>query len=66
MWIKAGGILILPSILAMLPFVHSNRDTVGLVAVIIECIQLVVLFGTIAPVESALKKKILQEEGNWQ
>lgn len=62
-WFKAGFILIIPTMIAMMPFIHSNDDVVGLVSLIIEGIQLVVLFGTIAPVEAALKRKFEDGEG---
>ncbi|MBO4996579.1 MAG: SdpI family protein [Lachnospira sp.] len=63
-WFKAGFILIIPTMIAMMPFIHSNDDVIGLVSLIIEGIQLVVLFGTIAPVEAALKRKFEDGEGN--
>ena len=62
-WFKAGFILIIPTMIAMMPFIHSNDDVIGLVSLIIEGIQLVVLFGTIAPVEAALKRKFEDGEG---
>ena len=63
LWIKLGLILLLPTILAQIPFVHSSDNTIGIVTLIIEAIQLAVLLGSIVPVEKALKRNF-DENGN--
>lgn len=55
-WWKAGWILLIPSILVQLPFVHSDEDTIGAVGLLLCIVQCTVLIGSIFPVERALKK----------
>lgn len=40
----------------IIPFVHSSDDTVGIVALIIETVQLAVLIGSVVSVEKTLKR----------
>ena len=56
LWIKLGLILLFPTILVQIPFVHSGDDAIGIVALIVESVQLAVLIGSIVPVEKALKR----------
>ena len=39
-----------------IPFIHSNDDAIGIVALIVEVVQLAILIGSIVPVERALKR----------
>lgn len=55
LWIKLGLILLLPTIIVQIPFVHCSDDTIGIVACIVEGVQLIVLLASIIPVEKALK-----------
>ena len=55
LWIKLGLILLISTIIVQLPFVHSGDNTIGILTFIVEAVQLVVLIGSIVPVEKALK-----------
>ena len=57
LWLKLGIILLIPTILAQLPLVKSSDNTIGIATVVIETIQIIVLIGSIWPVEKALKEK---------
>jgi uncharacterized membrane protein len=63
LWFKLGFILIIPTIVAMLPFAKSNETVVGIVTLIVISFQVIVLIGSIFPVESALKKNF-DDNGN--
>lgn len=63
LWQKVGLILLIPTIVSMLPFVNSNENVVGIVTLIVISIQVLVLVGSIFPVESALKKNF-DDNGN--
>ncbi|MCI5596537.1 MAG: SdpI family protein [Lachnospiraceae bacterium] len=56
LWLKLGIILLVPSIIVQIPFVNSDENTVGILTLIIEGVQLVFLLGSILPVERALKR----------
>ena len=56
LWIKLGLILLFPTILVQIPFVHSSENAIGIVALIVEAVQLTILIGSIVPVEKALKR----------
>lgn len=56
LWLKIGIILLVPSIIVQIPFVNSDENTVGILTLIIEGVQLVFLLGSILPVERALKR----------
>lgn len=56
LWIKLGLIILIPTILAQIPFVNAGENTIGILTLIIESIQLCVLIGSIFPVEKALKR----------
>ena len=56
LWLKLGIILLVPSIIVQIPFVNSDENTVGILTLIIEGVQLVFLLGSILPVEKALKR----------
>ena len=55
LWIKLGLILLFPTILVQIPFVHSNDDAIGIVALVVEAVQLAILLGSIVPVEYHFK-----------
>ena len=63
LWFKAGFALLIPTIIAQIPFVKSSDSTIGWVTIVIEMIQLVVLIGSIFPVEKALKENF-DDNGN--
>lgn len=56
LWIKAGTALLIPTVIVQLPFVHSGDDTIGMVTLLVEAVQLTVLTGSILSVEKALKR----------
>lgn len=56
LWLKIGIILLVPSIIVQIPFANSDENTVGVLTLIIEGVQLVFLIGSILPVERALKR----------
>lgn len=56
LWLKLGTVLLIPTIIVQIPFIHSNDNAIGTVTLIVETVQLVVLIGSIVPVEKALKK----------
>lgn len=56
LWIKLGFVLIIPTIIAMLPFVHGSVKNIAIVTLIAQFIQVLVLILSVIPVESALKK----------
>ena len=56
LWIRLGFIILIPTILVQIPFVHSSDDAVGIVTLIVETVQLAVLIGSIVSVEKALKR----------
>lgn len=63
LWFKAGIILFIPSIAVQIPFAGSNEDVVGIMTVVVETVQLIVLIGSIFPVEKALKTNF-DDDGN--
>ncbi len=56
LWLKLGTALLVTTIIVQIPFMHSIDDVIGIVTLIVETLQLVVLIGSIIPVEKALKK----------
>lgn len=56
LWIKLGAVLMIPTIIVQIPFVHSSDDTLGIDSLIVIAVQLLVLIVSIVPVERTLKK----------
>lgn len=63
LWMKSGVILLIPTVIAQIPFIGSGENVVGTVSIMIDVIQLAVLIGSIVPVEKALKRTF-DENGN--
>ncbi|MBP9988331.1 MAG: SdpI family protein, partial [Ruminococcus sp.] len=63
LWIKVGAVLLILSIIAQLPFWKSDEDTINLVTIILEAIQLITILLSIVPVEKALKRSF-DKNGN--
>ena len=61
LWWKTGWIMLMPTIVAQIPFFHSNEDMVGNVGGIISMIHVVVLIVSIFPTEIALKKNFYED-----
>lgn len=55
-WLKAGSMILIPSVLLQLPFMHSSEDVIGVMTLIIETIQIGVLMVPVYFVEKALKE----------
>ena len=61
LWWKLGIILLILSFLIHIPFYGCSEEVIGNVGVCISTIQLIVLIGSIVPVEIALKKKFSKD-----
>lgn len=57
LWVKCGWVLLIATAAAMLVYLHEDTDTVSLASGVIAAVQVVVLIGSIFPVERALKKQ---------
>ena len=64
LWWKAGWILLIPTVLAQLPFTNSSANKVGIISIVIIVIQIFIMVLTIIPVEKALRKKF-NDHGNF-
>ena len=62
-WLYAGIVMLLLTILAMLLVLKKSEETIGAVAQIVIYVQLAVLLLSIIPVEVALKRNF-DENGN--
>ncbi|MBQ3589566.1 MAG: SdpI family protein [Clostridia bacterium] len=62
-WLYAGIVMLLLTILAMLLVLNKSEETIGSVAQIVIYVQLAVLLLSIIPVEVALKRNF-DENGN--
>ena len=62
-WLKWGIIMVPITVIAMLPIIGMNDNTVGIVGGIISFIQIGVIFVTVAITEKELKR-IFDEDGN--
>lgn len=56
LWWRIGWLMFAASIIAMLPALGKDGDTVGIWGTVIETIQCVVLILSIFPTEKALRK----------
>lgn len=56
LWYKIGLIMLIPSVLIQLPFVKSSTDTIGIMTVVLETVQICVMIASIFPTEKALRK----------
>lgn len=56
LWYKVGCIMLIPTIIVQLPFIHSSENVVGIMVAVLETIQVCVLIGCIFPTERALKR----------
>ena len=57
LWFMLGLILFPVSIIAYIPFIHSNKDKLGVVGLIIMTVQMVIILWPIIPTERQLKKR---------
>ena len=58
LWIKSGIILLVPTVLAQIPFAKSGEDVVGTVTLVIEVVQVLVLIGSVILVEKGFDSKM--------
>ena len=56
LWFICGLIILLPSVAVMLFVLGKEVNTVGTVGAILVFVQMIPMFGTIIPIEKALKK----------
>lgn len=56
LWWRMGLLLLFPSILVQLPFVHSSEEIIGTVGIVICTVQVILLVASIFPTERALKR----------
>lgn len=56
LWLKLGLGMLLPSVLVQLPFAHAGDEAVGMLALLLQGAQLILLVGSIVPVERALRR----------
>ena len=56
LWYKIGLIMLIPSVLVQLPFVRRSTDTIGIMTVVLETVQICVMIASIFPTERALRK----------
>lgn len=56
LWYKIGLIMLIPSVLVQLPFVKRSTDTIGIMTVVLETVQICVMIASIFPTERALRK----------
>lgn len=63
LWWKIGWIMLIPTVLVQIPFIHSNENVIGEVGAVLCTIQVIALIISIFPTEAALKKTFL-DDGN--
>ncbi|SFB35390.1 SdpI/YhfL protein family protein [Acetitomaculum ruminis DSM 5522] len=63
LWFKIGLILLIPTGIVQIPFIHSSDDVIGIMTLVIETVQIVFLFVSLIPVEIKLRK-IFDGNGN--
>ncbi len=56
LWWRLGLILLIPSILIQIPFIHSSDHVIGIAGGILCTIQCITLIISVFPTETALKK----------
>lgn len=56
LWLILGIVLFVPTVILQMFFMNSSDTAIGYMTLVVECVQLVVLLGSIVPVERALKK----------
>ncbi|MEE1313576.1 MAG: SdpI family protein [Lachnospiraceae bacterium] len=61
LWWKIGWIILMPSVLAQIPFFYSSDNVIGVVGTIICTIQCIILIISIFLTEAALKRAFLED-----
>jgi uncharacterized membrane protein len=60
-WLKMGLIMLLPSILLSIPFYHTSVARIGILGLVVNAVQLVVLFVSVYRTERALKRTFFSD-----
>ena len=60
-WCILGLVILLPTVLAQIPFFHSSEDIIGIVGLIILALQTTTLITPIFLTEAALKKTFYED-----
>lgn len=61
LWWKIGLIMLVPSVIAFVPFYNSSTDRIGLAGLILCSVQCVIMIVSIFPTEIALKRTFTDE-----
>lgn len=56
LWKKIGLMMLIFSALVQLPFMNSREEALGTLTLVLCALQLIVLIGSVFPVEAALKR----------
>lgn len=56
LWWKTGWLILIPSIAVQLPFLRMDEDTLAIVTLILNTLQVIALFPPIVITEKALKR----------
>lgn len=56
LWLKIGVVITIVTIAVQFPFINAEEEKIGLLTAIIEITQMVILLGSIIPVEIALNR----------
>ena len=62
LWRKVGFIALVMTVLVHLPFYHSNEDVIGILSLVVVCVQIILLIVPIFSTEKALDRKFREEE----
>lgn len=63
LWLIAGGVMLIPTVLIHLPFLHSTDDALAVLTTVLMIVQFCVLGVTVYKVENALKERF-DDNGN--
>lgn len=55
-WCVMGIVMLIPTILAFIPFYHSSTNVVGIVGLIVTTVQVIALIASVFPTEAALAR----------
>lgn len=56
LWIKLGLVLFSSTVIVQMLFLHADEDTIGIMTLIVESVQLGVMLGSIRHVDNELKR----------
>lgn len=61
LWLRLGLVLLIPSALAQIPFMHSSDRMIGIVGGVSCGVQLVLMLGAVGATELALKRTFAED-----